>query len=127
MTAPQRGALANCRVLVAEDEYFIARDIARWLHEFGAEVVGPVPTWDDVQLILSTRERLDAAILDINLKDEMVFSMVEALRARGIPVLFATGYDQTVVPAQYQDIPRWEKPFDPQALVKALSDLVRGL
>ncbi|WP_052955021.1 response regulator [Microvirga vignae] len=72
MTAPPRGALANRRVLIAEDEYFIARDIARALHALGAEVVGPVASRDEVQAILATGERLDAAILDINLNGEMV-------------------------------------------------------
>ncbi|WP_262269124.1 response regulator [Microvirga yunnanensis] len=127
MIAPPRGALANRRVLVAEDEYFIARDIARALHALGAEVVGPVPTLDEVQALLATGERLDAAILDINLNGEMVFPIMEALTAREIPVVFATGYDRTTVPAQYEDIPRWQKPFDPRAVVKALPDLVRDL
>lgn len=125
MTTPPRGALANRRVLVAEDEYFIARDIARALHALGAEVVGPVPARDEVQALLATGERLDAAILDLNLNDEMVFPVMEALTARGIPVVFATGYDQTAVPVQYRDIPRWEKPFDPRVLVQALPDLMR--
>jgi CheY-like chemotaxis protein len=125
MTAPSRGTLANRRVLVAEDEYFIARDIARALHALGAEVVGPVPSRDEVEAFLATGERLDAAILDINLNGEMVFPVMEALRTRRIPVVFATGYDQATVPARYQDIPRWQKPFDPQALVQALPDLVR--
>ncbi|WP_114948031.1 response regulator [Microvirga calopogonii] len=126
MTTLPRDALANCRVLVAEDEYFIARDIGRALHALGAEVVGPVPSRDEVQAILATGERLDAAILDINLDGKMVFPVMRALAARGIPVVFATGYDQATVPAQYQDIPRWQKPFDPRALVQALPDLVRN-
>jgi CheY-like chemotaxis protein len=124
MTTPPQGPLANRRVLVAEDEYFIARDIAQALHILGAEVVGPVPSRDEVQAILATGERLDAAILDINLNGEMVFPVVEALTAQGIPVVFATGYDQTTMPAQYQDIPCWQKPFDPQTLVQALPGLV---
>jgi len=82
MTAPPRGALANCRVLVAEDEYFIARDIARALHALEAEVVGPVPSRDAVQAILATGERIDAAILDINLNGETVFPVMDALAAR---------------------------------------------
>jgi len=127
MTTPPRGALATRRVLIAEDEYFIACDIASALHALGAEVVGPVPSRDEVQAILATGERLDAAVLDINLNGEMVFPVMEALTARGIPVVFATGYDQASVPAQYQDVPRWQKPFDPQALVQALPDLVRDL
>ena len=125
MTTLSRGALAHRRVLVAEDEYFIARDLARALHALGAEVVGPLASRDEVQTILATGERLDAAILDINLNGEMIFPVVESLTARGIPVVFATGYDRAAVPAPYQDIPRWQKPFDPRALVQVLPDLVR--
>jgi len=126
MTALSRGALAHRRVLVAEDEYFIARDLARALHALGAEVVGPLPSREEVEALLATGEHLDAAILDINLNGEMVFLVVEALTARSIPVVFATGYDRAAVPARYQDIPSWQKPFDPQALVQALPDLVRA-
>jgi CheY-like chemotaxis protein len=126
MSTLPRDALANRRVLVAEDEYFIARDICRALHALGAEVVGPVPSRDEVQAILATGERLDAAILDINLNGEMVFPVMEALAAQEIPVVFATGYDHITVPAPYQDIPRWQKPFAPQALAQALPDLVRA-
>lgn len=61
MAVSPRDALANRRVLVAEDKYFIAQDIGRALHALGAEVVGPVPSRDAVQAILSTGERLDAA------------------------------------------------------------------
>ena len=124
MSTLPHDALANRRVLVAEDEYFIARDIGRALHALGAEVVGPVPSRDEVRAILATGERLDAAILDINLDGEMIFPVMEALTVRGIPVVFASGYDQAAVPAQYQDIPRWQKPFDARALVQALPDLV---
>lgn len=125
MSTLPHDALLNRRVLVAEDEYFIARDIGRALHGLGAEVVGPVPSRAEVQEILATGDRLDAAILDINLDGEMIFPAIEALRVRGIPVVFATGYDQAAVPVQYRDIPRWQKPFDPQALVQALPNLVR--
>ncbi|WP_262266000.1 response regulator [Microvirga yunnanensis] len=125
MSTLPRDTLANRRVLIAEDEYFIARDIARALHALGAEVVGPVPSRDELQTILATGERLDAAILDINLNGEMIFPVLEALTFRGIPIVFATGYDQAAVPARYQDIPRWQKPFDPRALVQALPELVR--
>ena len=40
----ETGALAYRRVLIVEDEYFLADDLAQALRRLGAEVIGPVPT-----------------------------------------------------------------------------------
>ena len=119
------GPLSRRRVLVVEDEYFLAEDMAEALQKLGAEVVGPVPTRDKALALLAA-EPVDAAVLDINLKGEMVFPVAQALTEQGIPFVFATGYDQTAIPAEYQDTPRWEKPFDPEAFAEALPEIVRS-
>ena len=118
-------ALADRRVLIVEDEYFLADDMAQALQELGAQIVGPVPT-PDKALALLADEPVDAAILDINLKGQVVFPVADALREQGVPFVFATGYDETVVPEAYKDVPRWEKPFKPEDLAKALPSLVRA-
>ena len=52
-----------------------------------------------------------SALLDINLGGQMVYPVADALRAQGVPFLFATGYDaQATLPA-YADVPRAEKPL----------------
>lgn len=116
--------LKGRRVLVVEDEYFLADDMARALESLGAQVVGPVPTRERA-LALITSEALDAAVLDINLKGDAVFPVADALGARGVPYVFATGYDLSSLPEAYQAIPRWEKPFNPHELARALSQALR--
>ena len=118
--------LARRRVLVVEDEYFIADDMVRILEKLGAHVVGPVPSKDRA-LALLERDRVDAAILDINLQGEAVYPLADALLERDIPFVFATGYDQSVVPAAYGNVRRWEKPFEPEELARALPGLMRAL
>jgi len=118
------GTLANRRVLVVEDEYFIADDMAKALRKLGAEVLGPVPTSGKALTLLSSDQRIDAAVLDINLRGETVFPVADALKERGVPFVFATGYDQSSVPSAYSGVPRWEKPFDPHELVKSLPGLL---
>jgi len=113
-------------VLVVEDEYFLADDMSRALASLGAEIVGPVPTRDQALALLTSDERIDAAVLDINLRGEMVFAVADVLRERGVPFVFATGYDKTAVPPNYQEVPRWEKPFDPSALAKVLPGFMHG-
>ena len=65
MTAASEQSLSGRRVLVVEDEYFIAiaDDIARALGRLGAEVVGPVPDRDEALALLSSGERVDLAVL----------------------------------------------------------------
>src|SRR3712207_3309616 len=98
--------LAGRRVMVVEDEFFLADDLAQALEKLGAEVVGPVPSKDKALAFLGA-EPLDAAVLDINLKGEAVFPVADALRQQGVPFVFATGYDEASVPSSYQDVPRW--------------------
>lgn len=120
------GALAGRRVLVVEDEYFVADDIARALKRAGAQVVGPVPTFEQALGLIASGEPPDCAVLDINLRGDTVFPVADALRERGVPFVFATGYDAAAIPAPYREVPRWEKPFDASKLVQALGPPVKG-
>ncbi|WP_147023606.1 response regulator, partial [Microvirga aerophila] len=113
------------RVLIVEDEYFLADDLGRALTQLGAEVLGPVATREEAFDLLSTGERIDLAVLDINLQGESVFPVADTLIEQGVPFLFATGYNQAAIPAQYQQVLRWEKPFAPEALAQALSIIMR--
>lgn len=126
MTEASEQRLQGRRVLVVEDEYFIADDIARALSRLGAEVVGPAPDLEEALAALASGTRIDLAVLDINLHGETVSPVADALADRGVPFVFATGYDQSAVPTRHQGAPRWEKPFDPNALVRALPTLVHS-
>jgi CheY-like chemotaxis protein len=117
--------LTHRKILVVEDEYFLADDLANALANLGAEVLGPVPT-EDKALALIEAGPVDAAVLDINLRGRSAFAVADLLRERGIPFVFATGYDEGSVPAVYRNVPRWEKPFDPHALAKALPEIVQA-
>ena len=110
--------------MVVEDEYFIADEIAAALERLGAEVIGPVPDRDEAMDALLKGAQLDLAILDVNLRGKTVFPLADALQQRAIPFLFATGYDHLAIPAQYRNIPRWEKPFRTEALARALPELL---
>jgi CheY-like chemotaxis protein len=124
-TYPQP-SLSGRRVLVVEDEYFLADDLVQAIGQLGAEVLGPVPTREEALELVATAGPIDLAVLDINLEGEAVYPVADALVARGVPFLFATGYSRVLVPDRYQHVPRWEKPFDPQTLAQALPNLLQG-
>jgi CheY-like chemotaxis protein len=125
MSAHPQPSLSGRRVLVVEDEFFLADDLVQAITQLGAEVLGPVPTRDEALDLLATAGPIDLAVLDINLEDEAVYPVADLLVARGVPFLFATGYSRALVPTQYQHVPRWEKPFDAQTLAQALPRLMR--
>jgi CheY-like chemotaxis protein len=106
---------------VVEDEYMIAVDLARALEDLGATVIGPAASVADALALVAGESALDLAILDVNLGVEKVFPVADDLRARGVPFIFATGYDQWLVPSAYADAPRFDKPVDTRALARALS------
>lgn len=124
--ADRHEPLRGWNVLVVEDEFYIADDIARALGQLGGQVVGPVPSRDMALDLLAGGRRVDLAVLDINLEGEEVYPVAERLEGMGIRFLFATGYDAVSLPERFRDLPLWEKPFDPYDLVRALPQIGRN-
>jgi len=54
----------------------------------------------------------------------MVFPLADALEARGVPLIFTTGYDDQVIPARYADVRRCEKPVNPQEVLQKLFSVI---
>jgi CheY-like chemotaxis protein len=113
-------SLQGKRILLVEDEYVLAMDMQRVFAERGALVLGPVASVDDALDLIEAGEQIDAAVLDMNLQGEMAFPVADELLERGTPFVFATGYDQSVVPVRYRDIVRCEKPVNVESVASAL-------
>jgi CheY-like chemotaxis protein len=107
-------------VLLVEDEYIVAEDLAQSLQDLGAEVVGPAGSVADALALIASPPELDGAILDLNLGNERTYPVADALRERQIPFVFATGYGTDAIPESYRDVPRCEKPVEPVALARLL-------
>jgi len=114
--------LAGKRILLVEDEYILASDLAEFLEQHGADIVGPVGTM--TQALAMTGAALDAAVLDVNLRGERVYPVADALLERGVPIVFATGYDELLGHRSYVGLPRCRKPIDKPALLKLLQSVL---
>jgi DNA-binding NtrC family response regulator len=114
--------LSGHKVLLVEDDYFIADEMRRMLLRRGAEVVGPVASVDRALALIATSPEIDAAVLDVNLRDVMVFPVADALVTRGVPFIFATGYEGTAIPTRYAHVQRSEKPVGMDTLAQILSN-----
>lgn len=115
--------LTGSNILVVEDDYYLAMDAQSWLEKAGAHVVGPFAKADEAMAQVAL-ERVDAALLDVNLGSGPAFDLARALQERRIPFAFLTGYDQSVIPAELQSVPRLEKPVATEEVSRVVQALV---
>ncbi len=105
------------RVLVVEDEALVGIMIQECLTELGFQIVGPVCSASDA-LQAAKDGDFDAAILDINLGDGMVYQVAEILSRRHVPFVFVTGYDADSVDGRFREIQVLQKPVEREMLQK---------
>ena len=113
-------ALQGRRVLVIEDESLVAMLLETILDDMGCAVVGPESNIDDGLRAATTEASLDAALLDVNVAGREVFPVAEALKARGVPFVFSTGYGEAGLPEHWRGHPTIQKPFTEAAIRDAL-------
>lgn len=98
-------------VLVLEDNFLIALDMEEMLVSLGVASVH-VATTKAKAMELIVEQRLDFAILDINLGDDTSFAVADALMTRGISFGFTSGYGELLaLPSHLRHVPRIDKPF----------------
>ena len=115
-------ARAPLRVLLVEDEALIAMLIEDQLIELGFDVVGPAATATQA-IALCEEEKIDGAVLDINLGGgQRSDSVAELLAAKSIPFVFVTGYGSSGVDRRFAYAGVLQKPFT----LPELRDLVAG-
>ena len=119
------GPLSGQHVLVVEDKFLIACEVADEVGGLGGEVVGPFRDLAEAEAALE-RGPVDMALLDVNLDGEMVYPLAEALAEKGVPFIFLTGYDREILPLRWRGRPRLCKPVNPRALCEEIERLRGG-
>jgi PAS domain S-box-containing protein len=115
--------LAGHRILLAEDEFYLANDTARALDGVGAAVLGPFAA-EAAALECLGRDAPTGAVIDIDLGGRLSFVLARSLVARGVPFVFVTGYGEEAIPPEFAEVPRLEKPV---ALRRIVASLARTL
>lgn len=115
----ETGGLSGQRILLVEDDFFIASDTADLLARAGAEVIGPSGCVEDARAMLAAN-RPTLAVLDLNLGEGRPgFDLAHLVSKRGIPLLILSGYDRDVAPAELADAEWLQKPARPQQILEA--------
>lgn len=116
------GLVMNCnfhgkRVLVVEDNYLVARELADELEAANAIVVGPCGSLSDAELHLA---HSDLAVLDIDIRGTKAFALADRLSMLDVPYVFFSGYDREQLPDRFARIDFITKPQPPLIAVQQL-------
>ena len=114
------GELQGRRVLVVEDESLVAMLLETILEDMGCTPVRPASNIDEGEALARDEAALDAALLDVNVAGRQVFPVAAALKARGVPFVFSTGYGEGGLPDEWRGNPTIQKPFTEAAIRDAL-------
>jgi CheY-like chemotaxis protein len=107
------------RILVVEDELMIRMLLEDMLSELGYTVAAEAARIEEA-LEAAKNADFDIAILDVNLNGQPISPVADALVARGMPFVFATGYGERGLPEPYRDRPTLKKPFQMDGLKQML-------
>lgn len=113
------------KVLVVEDETIISFLLEDMLADIGCHVLGQASGVQQAFDLLR-EQRPDIAVLDVNLRGEMIYPFAERLEVEGIPFVFTTGYGAVGLPERWARWPIIQKPFQIGALVAALETALSG-
>ena len=107
------------RVLIIEDEMLIALMLQDMVSNVGFAVEG-IATSLPAGIDLARTADAHLAILDINLNGEEAYPIADILRARGVRLIFSTGYGADSLKPEYAFIPKLVKPYEQANLAAAI-------
>lgn len=111
------------RVLLVEDEALLSIVLAADLEDAGYEILGPCATVAAAMAAVQS-ETFDGAILDINLKGQVVYPVAEELAGRRIPFMFLSGYALINMPERFRGYQRLPKPANPTVLLREVEKML---
>ena len=119
------GVLAGRRILIVEDDPFIAMALEDTLLDFGMSVAGIARNLREAER-LARESVFDVALLDVNIGHDTIDPVAEAVAARGLPFVFTTGHGRAGLPEAYRDRAIVEKPFYVDEILRALREQLQG-
>lgn len=112
------------RVLIVEDSFLVVMTLEDLFDRLGWRMIGPAARVDEA-LELARTEQFDAALLDVNLADEMSWPVAAVLKERGIPFAFSTGYNvETLLPASLHGTEIVTKPYQPNDVERCIRKII---
>lgn len=117
----RRAAVTGRPILIVEDEYLIATDLALQITEDGGSVIGPALSMHEARELLRDTIDIGGAVLDVKLEQSDTFELADALVSAGVPFVFYTGYRSLAIPDRFITVPRIVKPAGWRQVKRALA------
>jgi DNA-binding response OmpR family regulator len=114
--------LHQVQVFLAEDEPFIALDLASTVKEFRGHVIGPAGSIKEALSLLGQTEP-HVAVLDVNLSDGLITPIADILASRAVPIMFYCGELPRHLRVRYPNARVCIKPMPPAELVNRVAAL----
>jgi len=118
--------LLRSSILLVEDEPLLSMDVEMTLTSAGYRVVGPAATADDA-LRLIRDEKLDLAVVDLNLDHKVGFSVPDSLADQQIPFIILSGHSHRMVPERHKKRPYLQKPCVAAHLLRTIRETLNGI
>jgi DNA-binding response OmpR family regulator len=112
-------------ILIVEDEWLIAEDYVSVLRDAGHAIVGPCRSVK-AAIAAMRRERIDAALLDMDLGGEKSFPVADRLKEIDVPFTFLSGHDTLELPLSPRDQIVLSKPVQRATLLAAVTRMYPG-
>ena len=114
--------LAGVRVLVVEDTWHVAKALKGLLDGLGMEVIGPAATVSEAEQHAAA-QMPELALIDINLKGEMAYGLIDHLHDKDIPIIVVSGY-AVLASLTGKAAAILQKPYEASELIAALHGVV---
>ena len=111
--------MMGASIFIVEDEVLIRMMLVEMIEDLGHKVIGAAGRIDEGRSLADTLE-YDLAILDINLQGFNVQPIAEAVRRRGRPLFFLSGYGSDGAPIGFEGTPVLGKPCTPDRLKRMI-------
>jgi DNA-binding NtrC family response regulator len=111
-------------VLIVEDAWHVANALKTMLELAGMRVVGPIATTDQARKLVSA-QRPKLALVDINLKQETSYSLIDELHDQGVRVIVISGYATPSV-SKPSVAAFLQKPFTETELIDSIDHIISG-
>ncbi len=112
--------MASSRVLIVEDEFFVALDLELLVHK-QAPSAQVVVCSSVAEARAAAQEPFCLALLDIDVTDGKTFEVAQSLKQQGTPVVFVSASKLDEVPAALADVPFLPKPYAAPAIEQTIS------
>jgi DNA-binding response OmpR family regulator len=111
-------SLKGVHVLVVEDAWYLAKALKSALTQVGMDVAGPAATIVEAEHLIAEHQ-FDVAVVDVNLKGEMAYDLIDLLHHRGVRVIVVSGY-AALPKSTHKAAAILQKPFSMATLLACL-------